>query len=233
MIAQQHSRTRRRLVAGGAVVILGLVIAIVISLINAAGKSADPGGPLVAPASATPGGALAVGQSTALVTLALYLDYMCPFCGQFEQANAAEIERLVADGTARLHLYPLSFLDRMSAGTRYSTRAANAVATVADRAPDKLLAFHKALFTEQPAEGSKGLSDDRVASLARGAGVPKQVVADMGQRRFEPWIAKSTEQVFAGGITGTPTVKINGQVFTGDLYTAGPLTQAITAARGK
>jgi protein-disulfide isomerase len=39
--------------------------------------------------------------------------------------------------------------------------------------------------------------------------------------------------VFDTGISSTPTVKINGEVFKGDLYTTGPLTQAVTAAKGQ
>lgn len=238
-LARQRSQRRSRWLAGaGGLVIVGLLVAIVIAVVNAAEKadspdSATPTGEVVVPANATPGGALTVGNTAAPVKLEVYLDYMCPFCGRFEQANGDEIERLVADGTVRLELHPLSFLDRMSQGTRYSTRAANAVATVADRAPDHLLAFHKALFARQPAEGSRGLSDDEIAKLAREAGVPQNVVDEFVTRRFEPWIAKSTSAAFDSGITGTPTVKIDGKVFDGDLYKVGPLTDAVNAAKAQ
>jgi protein-disulfide isomerase len=237
---QRRNRNRNRILgAGGGIVIAGLLIAIVIALVNAAGGKAEttatpgaPGAPL-SPANATPAGALVIGRADAPVRLEVYLDYMCPYCGRFERANADEIGRLVAAGAVRLELYPLSFLDGRSAGSRYSTRAANAVATVADRAPDKVLAFNRALYAQQPKEGGAGLTDDRIATLAAEAGVPQDVVAAFGARTFEPWIARLTETAFgSGGVTGTPTVKINGKVFKGDLYTAGPLTDAVTAARG-
>lgn len=234
--AALHGTRRRWVAVAGGAVIAGLLIAIVVSLVNAAGNQAagDAAGASGAPpAGATPGGALVVGETAAPVTVEVFLDYMCPFCGRFEQANSAELERLTAAGTVRLELYPLSFLDRMSAGSQYSTRAANAVATVADRAPDRLLAFHGALFANQPAEGSRGPSDDEIAGLAQQAGVPQQVTDAFADRAFEGWVAESTEAAFASGITGTPTVKINGTVFQGDLYTAGPLTQAVTAATSR
>ena len=195
--AQRRARKRNRLLAGGGgLVILGLVVAIVVSLVNAAGGTnvADPATKsLVVPAGATAQGALAVGRASAKVRLEVYLDYMCPYCGRFEHANNADLRRLIADGTVRLELYPLSFLDRASAGTLYSTRAANAVATVADRAPDTLLAFNTALYDHQPDEGSAGPSDDEIGDLARGAGVPEDVVVTFSEEIFEPWVAKSTE----------------------------------------
>jgi protein-disulfide isomerase len=235
--AERRAHRRNRLLAGGgALVILGLVVAIVVSLVNAAGRdepSASPSKTLVAPAGVTAAGALALGRADAPVRLEVFLDYMCPFCGRFERANSADLERLVADGTVRLELHVLSFLDKTSSGTRYSTRAANAVVTVFDRVPDRVLAFNRALFASQPAEGSTGLTDDQISDLASNAGVPADVIALFGQETFQPWIAKSTEAAFASGITGTPTVRINGQRFEGDLYTAGALSAAINSAKGR
>lgn len=233
--AERRTRRRNRLLAGGGVVIVGLLVAIVISLVNAAGNASDDAAsqkPLVTPTGVTDNGAISLGKAEAPVKLEVYLDYMCPYCGRFELANGEEISRLVAEGTVRLELHPLAFLDRMSDGTRYSTRTANAVVTVADKAPDKALAFSNALFARQPAEGSKGLTNDEIAELAGGAGVPQDVIAQFSAETFQPWVAKYTELAFDSGITGTPTVKINGEVYKGDLYTAGPLTQAILTAKG-
>ena len=236
--AAARRKRLHRLVAGiGGLVIVGLLIAIVVSLVDAAGSgraAATTASPsrLVAPAPATAGGALAIGRTDAPVRLEIYLDYMCPYCGRFERANSGEIERMVADGTVRVELHPLSFLDKNSHGNRYSTRAANAVATTADRAPDKVLALNNALYAHQPAEGTAGPSDDELAALATTSGVPQEVVDTFRNGVFETWIATSTDAAFTTGITGTPTVKINGTVFTQDLYTVGPLTRAIDAARG-
>jgi protein-disulfide isomerase len=235
---QRRTKRRNQIIgSAGVMVIVGLVIAIVVALVSAAGgndkDSEATGKPRVTPAIATAGGALAIGEATAPVRLEIYLDYMCPYCGRFEEANSREIDRMVADGTVHIELYTMSFLDKMSQGARYSTRAANAVATVADGAPDKVLAFNAVLFADQPAEGTDGLSDDEIARLASGSGIPPEIIARFPDRTFEPWVAASTSTVFDSGVTGTPTVKINGALFRGDLYTSGPLTQAVMAAKGQ
>lgn len=187
-------------------------------------------GPLITPAAASDAGAIRFGSADATVTVTVYADFMCPFCGRFERANGESLRSAVAAGTITLDIHPMSFLDSESAGARYSTRAANAFVTIAETDPDAALRFNQLLFANQPTEGSTGLSDQQLATFATQAGAPSAVVATFGEQRFVPWIEKITQQAFDFGITGTPTVRINGQAFTGDLYTPGPLTRAIQQA---
>lgn len=237
--AERRQRIRRRLFTVAGVVVLGLVVAIVVTAVRAADDGADPAttaasaGPVVVPSSGTVAGAIVVGPANAPVTVAVYLDYLCPYCGRFEKANAAEVERLIAAGTMRLELHPLAFLDRLSAGTRYSTRSANAMATVADAAPDRVLAFNRALYERQPAEGGPGLTDDEIAAIAVGVGVDSAVTGRFRHATFEPWVTAGTAAAVDSGVSGTPTVRINGKAFTGDLLTAGALTRAVEAAAGR
>ena len=69
------------------------------------------------------------------------------------------------------------------------------------------------------------------AVVASGAGVPVDVVGLFGHRLFEPWVAKATNAAMSAGVNSTPTVRVNGTRFAGDLYTVGPLTAAITSAK--
>lgn len=189
---------------------------------SAAGQTAEIG--------AVQGNALVVGKKTAPVTLDVYQDYMCPYCGQFERANRADLEQLVGDGTVRLVIHPLSFLDAQSSGARYSSRAANAVVTVAQYQPDKLLAFNAILYEQQPAEGSKGLSDDQIADLARTAGVDDATIQRFAGESNAGFVTSLTQAAAAAGVNSTPTVKINGKLFEGNVYAAGPLKAAVLAA---
>ena len=171
-----------------------------------------------------------VGQDDAPVVVEIFYDYMCPACGAMEKANGAELDSLMQDGTIRIAMRPISFLDQQSQGTRYSTRAANAFATVVSDAPDNAWAFHMALYAAQPEEGSEGLSDDQIKDVATGAGVSGEVADRFTDMTYEQWVASVTQDAFDGGIQGTPTVKIDGEVFQGDVYSTGPLTDAIESA---
>lgn len=230
--ARRRQAWRRALTWVGGLVILALVAAIVVVAVRAASteKSPTASGKVVPPHHLTSAGAIPVGSPRAPVTVEIYYDYMCPACGAFEAANGDELGRLVEAGRAKLALRPISFLDKQSNGTEYSTRAANAIATVADQAPKQVWPFHAALYAKQPQEGSSGLTDGEIARIATDAGVPQAVVDRFEKRTYEPWVRSRTKAAFDGGINGTPTVKINGEVFQGDLYTKGPLTAAIDAA---
>jgi protein-disulfide isomerase len=88
-------------------------------------------------------------------------------------------------------------------------------------------AFSTALYGQQPQEGTPGLPDAKIAEIAVRAGVPQDMADSFTKRTFEPWVAASNESAGKAGVTGTPTITITGEVFTGDMYTPGPLTQAV------
>lgn len=183
---------------------------------------------MVAPANATDTGALRFG--TGPVTVSVYADFMCPFCGRFERANGDYLQQAVAAGSITLDVYPLSFLDQQSGGSRYSTRAANAFVTVANADLVAALKFNKLLYSNQPAEGGSGLTNAQLADFATQAGASADVAASISREIYTPWVEQATQQAFASGVKQTPTVQINGTEFTGDLYTAGALQAAVEKA---
>lgn len=207
--------------------IVGVIVAVVIGSRNA---PVAPGG-----GAATGDYTLVVGQEDAPVTVSIYQDYMCPYCGQFERANREDLESMVDNGTAKIEFHVMNFLDQQSQGTRFSTRAANALVAVAKAEPDKVMAFNAALYDRQPAEGSAGLSDAEIADLAREAGVSNDVIATFASLSNEDFVNRSTTAAFASGVTGTPTVKINGETWPGaggsqPMYEAGNLKAAVEEA---
>lgn len=171
--------------------------------------------------------------------LDVYVDYMCPVCGQFEALNGASITEMREAGDVTLVVHPLSILDRLSEKTDYSTRAASAAAWVADQAPEQFSAFHDAMFASQPKERTPGLSDEQIAQVAEQAGVPADVAAGIADGTahytYKEWVGAATEVAGSDPSVvnpetkqlGTPSVLIDGKRFEG-WQTVGALTEAIT-----
>jgi len=164
-------------------------------------------------------------SGSGVLTIQLYVDYLCPFCGQFEKTNADYISSLLDSGATTLEIHPISILDSRSQGTKYSTRAVNAAACVANYSPDQFSAFHGLLFANQPAENSSGLSDDQLIGYATQASV--QQASKIGDcirnQTFKAWVSASSDRALKGPIPdssiekviGTPTVIVNGQKYEG------------------
>jgi protein-disulfide isomerase len=187
---------------------------------------------------AVPTGALQPGRepvpsasnaSSDVLDIRIYVDYMCPYCAGFEAANSEQIATLVEDGAATVEIHPVAILDRLSMGTRYSTRAANAAACVANYSPDNFFEFNSILFEHQPEENSSGLSDDELVGYAKEVGVSKfsKVSECITSQQFKNWVGSATDRftkqplpkVAAQPATqgSTPTVYVNGQQYVATL----------------
>src|SRR6188472_1762979 len=132
---EQKKRDRRNRVflqGGIAVAAIAVVTAIVLIIVN----SVQPAGP--GPKNMASDGLLIGEGLTAVTTPALqpdddlvpsatdasgavadirvYLDYLCPFCGEFETTNSDQISQWVEAGAATLEVHPISILTSKSAG---------------------------------------------------------------------------------------------------------------------
>lgn len=159
-------------------------------------------------------------------TLDTYIDPMCPICGAFESTNGGTIADAAAAGKVTVRVHPMNFLDRASQGTAYSTRADAALTCVAAGKPDALLDYLSSLYAHQPEEGSKGLTDARLIALAQGVG------ADIGScvknGTYRAWTQHVNDKALAGPVPGTPHNRIEGTptvIVDGDMYT-GSVTNA-------
>ncbi|MDY0910359.1 DsbA family protein [Microbacterium sp. CFBP9034] len=198
-------------VSVGVVVALVLVAWLVVSLNNNA-ATPEPGQTPSASNIETETGAILVGDGEN--RLDTYIDFMCPICNQFEQVFGAEIDGLVDDGAITHGIHPIAILDDQSQGTEFSTRAANAMYCVAVADAEASVPFMNAMFQNQPAEGTSGLTDDQILDIADAVGVT-DVDACVTDGVYADYVAAMTEetpvQPGAGGI-GTPTIAVNGEV---------------------
>ena len=134
------------------------------------------------PAGATPeGDGVVIGDGP--VRVDAFIDFLCPFCRQFELAST----------------------------TNYSTRAAAASGCAADQG--RFAEYAHALFVAQPPEGGPGLSDAELAEVGRAAGLTDPAFAAcLAEGPYLDWPPYVTERATAAGVTGTPTVLVAGAV---------------------
>ena len=157
------------------------------------------------------------------VNIVLYVDYQCPFCKLFEQTNAETIGTWVSQGLATVEYHPIAILNSRSQGTNYSSRAGSAAACVANYQPDSFFQANAALFSNQPAEGTSGLTNAEIASVVAQAGVTDvDAVKCINDERYVRWVDDATDRTASAipnsdlsGLTSTPTVLVNGQEYTG------------------
>jgi protein-disulfide isomerase len=177
-------------------------------------------------AQATPTTQKLDGQTAHIVT---YVDYQCPICLQFEQANTAQIKQWMADGQATLEIHPVAILDTTS-NKKYSTRSAAAASCVANYQPDKFFDINTAFYANQPDERTGGgLTNAKILEIFKGAGVSSKQVTDcVNDQRFAQFITNQTKSAVsnpalvnpANGSFGTPTVIVNGQRYQGSVSDA-------------
>jgi protein-disulfide isomerase len=164
--------------------------------------------PVARPANATAAGdGIMIGNGP--VKVDAYIDFLCPFCRQFELSSEGTLNALVTDGLIKLVYHPMSFLDEAST-TRYSSRAAAASGCASDGG--KFREYLRALFVSQPPEGGPGLTDAELIELGISAGL-----ADAAFRpcvlsgRYLDWPPYVTELAASAGVNGTPTVLVAGE----------------------
>lgn len=152
------------------------------------------------------------------VEAVVYSDYMCPICKTFEDTNGVDLKELADTEGVVISYFPLSFLDRSSNGTKFSTRSSNAAMCVADGAKDSFIEFHETMFANQPAQGTPGMTNEEMADIAREAGAPESVAECIMNEEFTDYVDAITQYAASEhGVGGTPTVRINEKHLDTDL----------------
>ncbi|MHB1064372.1 MAG: DsbA family protein [Georgenia sp.] len=227
--AKREKRTRNLIIIGliALVAVVSVVIAIIVRQGNEKANTSAiesvekiPANTSVTDGGISLGADLVAGtENVGAPVLDVYLDFTCIYCAQFEEINAADIDQFVAAGDATVIYHPVSILDRTGDFSGFSGRAAQAVAVVADQAPEAYNDFQAGLFAlyrnAAATEGSTAgePTDADIAATAAEAGVPQAVVATITDGTFTAWVAATTEQFGNDGYTGTPTVLLDGEVF--------------------
>ncbi|MGN6173862.1 MAG: DsbA family protein [Streptosporangiaceae bacterium] len=187
----------------------------------------DPAAPHRLPVGATvEGDGIMVGHGPVRVDACI--DFLCPFCRQFELSSGPALAELVASGQVSLVYHPLNILDDAST-TAYSTRATAASGCAADQG--RFVAYAHALFVNQPPEGGPGLSDAELAALGRAVGLADTpFTACLPGAPYLDWAPYVTARATEAGVEATPTVLVAGAAVRPQ---ARPIAAAVAQAAGR
>ncbi|MFJ4094741.1 DsbA family protein [Kitasatospora sp. NPDC089913] len=245
-LEKQANARRRRIVVGVSLAVgLALVGGTALAISTAGdskSSSADAVEPtaMVVPAntSGADGTVITYGKADAAHTLQVFEDFRCPVCKNFEAANGDAVRKLTEDGTVKVEYHLAAFLDK-NLGGKGSRTALAAIGAAVNEGVDKFKAYHDVLYANQPDEREDAFGDvnhllelaDKVPGLKTDAFV--KAVTD---RTYAPWAKKVADAFNDSGVTGTPTVKVDGKpltLFSGNkALTAEQFTAQVKQAAG-
>ncbi|MCX6402005.1 MAG: thioredoxin domain-containing protein [Propionibacteriales bacterium] len=206
--AQARRENRRRILTIAAVLAVMVTIvggAIAISVLNKDEVKA------VAAGSSDYG--VSIGDKDAPHTVIIYEDFLCPFCGELEAATRDDLAKLAADGKVFVEYRPFDLLSRLG---DYPIRATSAFALVLEKSgPEVAKKFHDLLYENQPSEQDPdAATNDDLVDLAVEAGATESDVRDgIENVSHKSWVTRATKEAIGSGVSGTPTVIVDGKAF--------------------
>ena len=174
-----------------------------------------------------------------VVDIRVYVDYLSPGAREWQLANTKQLTSWVNEGAVTLAYHPVAMLTAKSNGTKYSLRAAGAVACVATHSPDTFFSFSNELLSRQPAVDADGFTDQQLAeiAIASGANAPKTLRTCIESETFAGWARAATERAVAGipdtdgvSLTGTPMILVNGEPYVGALGDPAEFSQFVLSS---
>lgn len=224
-IAQAERKKRQRIVFG----IVGALVALVLIFAAYAGfKKFQDAQAATTPPSATKdkdGMILNPGKArSGAPVVAVFHDYQCPACKSLEDKFGEKLNEMANAGEIQLENHTMYFLDT-NLRNDASQRAANA-AMCADAA-GHYAAYHEEVYKNQPQHEGTGYTDTQLSEdFAKAAGIQGDALSSFQAcykaRTFDKYVKQMDVAAGKSGITGTPTIMVNGKVLdnkqlTGDV----------------
>ncbi|MHC3390105.1 DsbA family protein [Streptomyces lavendulocolor] len=177
------------------------------------------------------GTTVVIGKPAAKKTLEIYEDSRCPVCAVFEQGVGETIEKDVAAGKYKLQYVGATFIDNSDQGEG-SKNALSALGAALDVGPEAFLDYKAALYSAKfhPEESQDKFAKDSylleiadtVPALKSNAAFKKNVE----EGTFDAWAMKMSAAFDKSGVTGTPTLRMDGKPVTDAGGKNAPMTAA-------
>lgn len=149
---------------------------------------------------------LAFGDMDAPMTMIVYSDFRCPFCGQWERATLPVlVEKYVDTGDLRIEWRDMPVLGDASVDAAHAARAA--------ANQNKFWEFTNALYAEEFQSGASDsdYAPEPMADMAESLGMDRaQFLADMESAEFADDVTANRDEAWSIGFTGTPAFLIEG-----------------------
>ncbi|MCE9585436.1 DsbA family protein [Candidatus Nomurabacteria bacterium] len=138
------------------------------------------------------------GNKDALLTIVMYEDFQCPFCGKFDKETEQPIRNTyVKDGKIQLVYRDFVFLGDESIKSAQAARCAGE--------QEKFWEYHDFLFTHQNGENKGAFADSNLKSFAKEIGLNEKKFNDcLDSGKYTKAILDSTEEGHNAGVKGTP-----------------------------
>ncbi|MEE3954640.1 DsbA family protein [Peribacillus frigoritolerans] len=160
-----------------------------------------------------------LGEKSAPVQIVEFGDYKCPVCKTFEEQFFPSIQsELIDTGKAQFYFMNYSFINVDS------TRSAKFAESVYQELGNETFwEFHELLFDKQPADLKYEKQDiftdkfleETLKEIANDKDVKKVVTSFKAKKSEEQW-NKDMELADELGVTGTPSLFVNGKKFEGN-----------------
>ena len=164
-----------------------------------------------------------LGSANAKVTVVEFADYECPFCEEWYKTVWPDIKAKYIDtGKIKFYYQDFAFLGPDS------NTASEAAHCAADQ--NKFWQYHDYLFTNQGAEGSGWATADHQKQFAQAVGLNTATFNScLDGGKYKQEVLDETAAGRSYGVSGTPTIFINGSPIVG-AQPAASFEQAIETA---
>ncbi len=217
--AQAAERRRERMIRiiGGLAVLVVVVGIIAIGITQRGGQDTadatpDANSALPTGVSADTGYGFQVSNPADKPAVQIFEDFQCPACRNFEQTYGPMIQEMAAAGDIGLTYRIMTFLDK-NLQTDHSVRAANAFGCSIDAGKGE--PYHNAIYANQPESEGAGWTDEELKAWGAEVGITGEAKTTFDQcvdaGTYKGWAALSNQAAFDAGVTGTPTIEVNGQ----------------------
>ncbi|GLZ03685.1 membrane protein [Actinomadura sp. NBRC 104412] len=236
---RQAARAKQRrllTVVLGAVAVVALIVVVTVIVLDQRGQrdqTATPYRGPQAPLTRQSDGSIVMAKpGVNAPVLEVFEDFQCPACKAFEENTGKTVKQLAAEGKAKVVYRPFHLFGEQRDPIR-SNSLRSAAAALCVPAP-QWLSYHDALFTFQPREGSEGFATRDLVAWGRDVGVTdpnfEKCVTD--QQKKPQVDAMTTYALQTRGVTGTPTVFLDGRKLENELQDPAALQKAVADAKG-